>query len=320
MNKNNPFKNLLNSEIVLFDAGAKGGNKDLEKLASRTKVYAFEPQPVEAELLKRDILLIKKFSEYLIYTTALSDRDGFADLNLANHSSMSSLLEPDFENYQLHFGMMKGFAEWKNNIEVKEKVKVTTTSLDSFTEENKIPQIDFLKLYTQGTELKILKGAKRLLENNLVSVIKTEVAFIPVYKEQCLFGDVDIFLREHNMHFVDCMFYENAAYQKTKRQNHLQLKDASRYSAGGDALYVVNIEKVNPQFKKETALRTGMILAELNYKSLAFNFLHVHAHLEEKAAINLIRFLSKRNFRQQMKLTIKNWCPPKLLYMLKNML
>jgi len=320
MNKNLLLKELLDSEIVLVDGGAKGGTKELPKLAPFIKVHAFEPHPAEAELLRKNILLQKKFSKYLIHDAALSDKEGAADFNMMNNASMSSLLDPDFENYHLHFGMMHGFPEWKNNIIVKEKVKVKTSTLDSFTNENNIQQIDFLKLDTQGNELKILNGAKNLLENHLISVIKTEVAFVPVYKSQCLFSEMDIFLRNHDMQYVDCLFYENKIFKKIKIGNYLIPEDASRYSSLGDAVYIINIEKVNPEKKKGIALKTGMILAEMNYKSIAFDFLHVYAQLEEKAAINLIRFLSKRNFRQQMKLTIKNWCPPKLLYILKNIL
>jgi FkbM family methyltransferase len=317
MNKNKLFQNPGTSEIILFDAGAKGGTKELKKLAPYAKVFAFEPHPREAESLRKNKLMQQKFSKYFIHDVALSDEGGIAFLNLMNNSSMSSLLEPDFENYQLHFGMMDRFADWKNNITVREKVKVKMETLDSFSSENKISQIDFLKLDTQGTELKILQGAEGLLQNHSISVIKIEVAFVPVYKEQCLFADIDILLRTHHMHFVDCMFYENTIYEKPKMQNHFPLKDAKRFSSGGDAFYVINIEKVNPERKRETALKTGMIMAELNYKSIAFDFLHHHANLEEKAAISLVKFLSAKSLKDTIKQTIKNWCPPKILNALR---
>jgi FkbM family methyltransferase len=318
MNKNLLLKELLDSEIVLVDGGAKGGTKELLKLAPFTTVHAFEPHPAEVELLRKNSSLQNKFSKYVIHDVALSDKEGSVDFNLMNNSSMSSLLDPDFEKYHLHFGMMHGFPEWKNNIIVNEKVKVKASTLDSFTNENNIPQIDFLKLDTQGNELKILNGAKNLLENHLISVIKSEVAFVPVYKRQCLFSDVDIFLRQHEMQFVDCLFYENTIYRKAKNQNHSLLKDAGRYSSGGDAVYIINIEKVSLEKRKETALKTGMILAELNYKSIAFDFLHHHANLDETIAINLIRVLSSRNLQLRFKQVIKDWCPPKILYMLRN--
>ncbi|MEP7171261.1 MAG: FkbM family methyltransferase, partial [Bacteroidota bacterium] len=283
---------ILASNLVLFDAGAKGGTKELNKLAFLTKVFAFEPYGREAELLRKNKLMQKNFMEYSVHQVALADEDGFIKLNIMNNTSMNSMLDPDFENYQLHFGMMNRFPEWKNNIEVQETISVDGTAIESFCDQNKISQINFLKLDTQGTELKILNGAKKLFDNHSIGIIKCEFAFVPVYKEQCLFADIDIFLRQHDMRFVDCLFYENTIYQKARLRNPSPLRDASRYSSGGDAIYIVDIEKVESGKRKEIALKSGMILAELNYKSIAFDFLHTHAQLEKTTAIDLVSFLS----------------------------
>jgi hypothetical protein len=48
---------------------------------------------------------------------------------------------------------------------------------------------------TQGSELNIIRGARRLLEESIV-VVQTEVLFIPHYIGQPLFSDIDIALRE----------------------------------------------------------------------------------------------------------------------------
>jgi FkbM family methyltransferase len=303
---------ILPSNLVLLDAGAKGGTKELNKLAFLTKVFAFEPFGREAELLRKNKLVHDKFAEYSIYEMALADKDGFMNFNIMNNSSMNSLLDPDFENYQLHFGMMSGYRDWKNNIGVQETVNVKATTLDSFCIQKKISHIDFLKLDTQGTELKILQGAKKLFNDYSIGVIKCEFAFVPVYKEQCLFADIDIFMRQHDMHFVDCLFYENTLYEKPRLPNTSPLKDASRYSSGGDAIYIVDIKKVKVEKRKEIALKTGMILAELNYKSIAFDFLHYHAHLEKTTSIKLINFLAAKNINQYFRQLIKEWCPPKM--------
>ena len=58
--------------------------------------------------------------------------------------------------------------------------------------ENKLDYIDFLKLDTQGNELNIIKSIGSKISN--VSVIKTEVEMIPMYKNQPLFHDVSSFL------------------------------------------------------------------------------------------------------------------------------
>lgn len=49
---------------------------------------------------------------------------------------------------------------------------------------------------SRTAELDVIKRASRLLEKTLV--VHTEVEFIPMYRNQPLFGEIDIALRSHN--------------------------------------------------------------------------------------------------------------------------
>lgn len=55
-------------------------------------------------------------------------------------------------------------------------------------------QPDVIKIDTQGTELDILRGSGRLLDNTLA--VELEVEFVPQYIDQPLFSDVDAFMRQ----------------------------------------------------------------------------------------------------------------------------
>lgn len=68
---------------------------------------------------------------------------------------------------------------------------VQTVRLDDIAE---IDDCDFLKLDIQGAELDAINGGQSLLRN--VMVVHAEVEFIPMYKGQPLFGDIDRRLRE----------------------------------------------------------------------------------------------------------------------------
>jgi hypothetical protein len=59
-----------------------------------------------------------------------------------------------------------------------------------------------LKADTQGTELSILRGAQRSLDETLVSV-ELEVEFVQLYRDQPLFPDIDLFMRNHGFMLVD---------------------------------------------------------------------------------------------------------------------
>lgn len=311
VNKINLLKKLLPSGLVFCDAGAKGGMHELPKLAELSHLHAFEPNPSESDSLTANHYN-KKFASARVYNTALSDVTGFATLNIMQRASMSSLLEPDFKNYNFHFGMMENYTDWKENISVKEKIKVEVTTLDKFGE-NSLTHIDFLKLDTQGTELNILKGAQRLLKEHGIYVVKTEVSFVPVYKDQCLFSEVDVFLRSHNMILIDCLFYENKVHEKPEIKNKSILKDVTRYSSGGDAIYMLNIECVPTYKQQEAALKTGIILAELRYKSQAYQLLTNYGGIDESTTVEIIELLSERNTKEKLKRLIKNFCPPLIL-------
>ena len=57
--------------------------------------------------------------------------------------------------------------------------------------------IDFLKIDVEGAELLVLENATRTLED--VLVLETEVEFVPLYKQQCLFGDLHRFLHDRGL-------------------------------------------------------------------------------------------------------------------------
>lgn len=72
-------------------------------------------------------------------------------------------------------------------------VPTGSKELATFRLENLVRGFDFLKIDVQGYELKVFEGAGRLL-NDAVAV-QTEVSFVPLYKEQPTFADVDSDLR-----------------------------------------------------------------------------------------------------------------------------
>ena len=54
------------------------------------------------------------------------------------------------------------------------RVKIKTNTVDIFCDKNKVNQIDLLKIDTEGAESRVLRGAKRMIENNQISMIQFE--------------------------------------------------------------------------------------------------------------------------------------------------
>ena len=65
------------------------------------------------------------------------------------------------------------------------EINVQTQTLDNFCLSKKIENIDVLKIDTEGNDLNVLKGAKKLLSENKINVIYTEIGSTKInFKEK----------------------------------------------------------------------------------------------------------------------------------------
>jgi len=104
-------------------------------------------------------------------------------LMVAQESGMTSLLKPDAKRLAL----FNGFTEWGTVID---EVEVSTARLDDIDE---IGEFDLLKIDIQGGELMTFQNGRRKLADAVA--VHTEVSFVPLYKHQPVFGQVDLELR-----------------------------------------------------------------------------------------------------------------------------
>jgi FkbM family methyltransferase len=95
---------------------------------------------------------------------------------------MTSLLTPDVNQLRL----FTGFPEWGSVIE---EIDVQTHRLDDLD----IDDFDLLKIDIQGAELMVFEHGRERLRNAVA--VQTEMSFVPLYRDQPTFGDVDRELR-----------------------------------------------------------------------------------------------------------------------------
>ena len=101
------------------------------------------------------------------------------------HPMCTSLYEPDERFADLYHAL--------DVMRLSSTTTVRTVSLDTFMRENKLANFDFIKMDVQGAELDVLQGGSAALATVLAVVC--EVEFVPLYKNQPLFGDVDAHMR-----------------------------------------------------------------------------------------------------------------------------
>jgi FkbM family methyltransferase len=145
--------------------------------AGLCEVTGFEPQ---AEALAR--LEQKKGPRERYLPFALGDGTG-ATLNVCELEGMTSLLVPD----PAHLALFNLFPIWGK---VKSRIPVETRKLDDISE---IARMDFLKMDVQGSERAVLAHGRGKLKDTVV--VQTEVSFVPLYKDQPVFGEIDLALR-----------------------------------------------------------------------------------------------------------------------------
>ncbi len=179
--KNNGEKFLFNylknhHEIdVVVDVGANVGDYTYEFL-DIPSVFCLEPHPETFKKLKQRF----RPTKCRLFELALSDFQGetkMYDIKGLKGSELATMYE-EVISYQ-----HKAEADFVN-------IKVST--LDRFVEQNSIDRISLLKLDTEGSEYKILKGASDSLNKGIVDIIHFEFNYMNVVSRVLLKDYIDL--------------------------------------------------------------------------------------------------------------------------------
>jgi FkbM family methyltransferase len=300
-------------DFYCVDVGSRGGFEELRTLRPSLHVYSLDADPAAS-------LGSKEFASFHHFSFALHSSSGERDFFLTTHPSMSSLLEFDPSAFTRHFGLMAGSAEWARGLEPHRKQTTRTETADNFFRSQNLERIDFLKLDTQGTELEILKGAREYLSDARIAVIKTEVSFLPVYRNQCTFSDIDRFLKEQGFMFVDCAFYPEAVAAELGPSaiHDVKLREQVRFSAGGDAFYVLRPDRYTRDDRARFTIRSAVVLNQLGYVSVALDFLK-NASLTPNQIEALLRATAPVDTEPRWKRALRNHLPPSAYRTLKRL-
>lgn len=165
---------------TVIDVGAWIGQtvNGYRRLYPKAQIHAFEPQPRQFDRL------VRRFagaSDTTIWSMAMSNWTGTQTLHVTEPGYETSLLEPTSE--YLATGICR-----------RQDVRVTTTALDTFCQQQGIDRIDVLKMDVQGNELRVLQGARGLFDRDCVGLVFAELNFCHKYEGQCWWYDVGAWL------------------------------------------------------------------------------------------------------------------------------
>ena len=190
---------------IIFDVGAHKGEfiKSIKKLENYEKIYSFEPQK---KIYEENRQLNEKYKiSYL--NLAISDYSGLKTLKINKKSSTSTFSEINSSStwYKIKSLLISG--NTKTSFISEEEVK--TITLDDFCLENKVENIDLLKIDTEGHEKEVLAGANNLFSKKKVKYILIEFHSSKMYKnydkiyiENLLFKNNFILLKKFKFPFL----------------------------------------------------------------------------------------------------------------------
>ena len=235
--------------LRIADVGAMWTGPDADRYARLEKalpceIIGFEPVASEYHRLVAQNRPQHRYFPYMI-------GDGTArTFYECNVPFTSSLFEPDL-------AMAENFEHLAECFQVIRTHQVRTVRLDDIPE---MADVDFLKVDVQGGEILVLQGALECLK--AVLIVDVEVDFIPLYKNQPLFADVDALLRSRGFMLHQIQHYGLTFKSKMVRHDG---SATSQQTAWGDAVYVRDFP-VFEQLEPRALLKLAAILHE-NYRS-----------------------------------------------------
>ena len=231
--------------LVIYDGGAAGElyNPFQDLASGRVSVVGFEPVPESFDALQRRY---KDNENVRLLQRALSDESGKAAFCLQTSApTCSSLMDRDV-TYPREDMM----------------IEVDCSTIDDLVLEDNLPPPDFLKLDTEGSELRIFKGARKTLPKHVLGVY-CEVGFWVRPEAGAHFWQIDQFLGDNGFILFDLQLSRSSSHaiggKKTRVNsgNALYLRDFYAYY---DAhLYAEDEARAREKLLKMIAICTAFI-------------------------------------------------------------
>jgi FkbM family methyltransferase len=177
--------------VSIVDVGASSLGHDSEPYAplvhaGRARVTGFEPDAAALAQLRQSFPDAGTHH----YLPHFVGDGGPAVFHETEWPLTASLLEPNRE-------LLDRYHRLGELVREKARHAVTTVRLDEVIAPG---GMDVLKIDVQGAERQVFDGARQRLDECLV--VWTEVEFVPLYRGQPLFGDIDARLREHGLQLL----------------------------------------------------------------------------------------------------------------------
>jgi len=165
---------LISDEFpIILDIGAEDGSSCARYISilKNPIIHAFEPRPDQFEVMK---------NRYE------NKRDIFV-----NKFAMGSKTEMRKFNQIEGGGRSSFYISTVDDLSKQEKIDVRIETVDAYVRENKIRNINLMKIDVQGFEDEVLQGAKETLKSNNIDIIEIEIIVGNMYDKTLSFNKIE---------------------------------------------------------------------------------------------------------------------------------
>ena len=184
----------LGSKLSVFvDVGSHMGEYIIQLLKrfNVEKIYAFEPSPTIFKKLGNNVRKVKNIKIYNLGAGNLNTKQ-ILNENIESSSSSINPLNIHSKYYKKKFFLLN----FLNLRKISRPVEIEVIKLEDFLNNEKIENIDLLKIDTEGSEFNVLKGLNKSI--NKVNLIHLEHHFDDMIIKNYKLTDIHEFLINNN--------------------------------------------------------------------------------------------------------------------------
>ncbi|MDQ2088657.1 FkbM family methyltransferase [Marimonas arenosa] len=231
------------------------------------ELWGFEPQKPAFDRL------VATAGETEHYVNAAVGQGGKATLSVCATDGFTSLLEPnpEFTPFTRHF---------ERDLNVVERIEIETERLDGID----MPQPDLIKIDIQGGERDVFRHGKRVLGGALTVI--TEVAAVPVYRDQPLLDEQMAELRKTGYHLHKFLFFKQLKLRSPLGRT-MHGPAARSQLLDGDAVFVrdlMGFREMKSEALKHLAILADAVFASYDLAAAAVDALAARGEIAAVAA------------------------------------
>jgi FkbM family methyltransferase len=197
---------------VILEVGSRDGKQAIELSMAfpEAKVIAIEGNPDTIDQLKQNVV---KFKNITPVEAIVNNYDGLTTFYKIDRENT---ITPHLDGNPGASSLYLANPEYPNEKYVQIAIEKKCKTLKTICESQKIFSIDLIWIDLQGSEIKALEGLKDFLKS--VQYIWVEITHKPLYLDQPLFPEFDLFMNESGFELLTPIhpeaFFEDALYRR----------------------------------------------------------------------------------------------------------